>query len=147
MTTTMSADHVIDDLNELIELEYDAIAAYRAAIDRLDNPGYKSKLSEFMTDHQTHVEDLSRLVREEGGAVEEDGDAKKVLTKGKVVLADMVGDEAILKAMNSNEDQTNSKYEKAVENDYPGHIQSVLLKALEDERRHKTWVEATLDAL
>lgn len=147
MATKMSTEDIIDDLNDLVELEYDAIAAYKAAIERLDTPAYKNKLSEFMTDHQAHVEDLSSLVRKEGGTVENDGDFKKVLTKGKVVLADMAGDEAILKAMKSNEEQTNSKYEKAVKKGYSDPIQSVLQKGLADERRHKAWVETTIDAL
>ncbi len=147
MATTMSSEHVIEGLNELIELEYDAIAAYRAAIERINSPAYKSKLSEFLTDHQTHVGNLTDLVRKEGGTPEKDGDAKKILTKGKVVLADISGDEAILKAMKSNEEQTNSKYEKAVEKGYADHIQSVVQKGLADERRHKAWVETTLDAL
>lgn len=147
MDTTMSAEDVIDDLNEILELEHDAIAAYKAAVERLDTQAYKDKLSEFLADHQAHVEDLTNLVRGEGGTAEKDGDAKKVLTKGKVVLADLAGDEAILKAMKANEVQTNSKYEKAVEKGYANPIQSVVQKGLADERRHKAWVETTLDAL
>lgn len=147
MASTMSPEHVLEGLNELVELEYDAIAAYKSAIERINSPAYKSKLSEFLTDHQAHIESLTDLVRKEGGTPEEDGDAKKILTKGKVVLADLAGDEAILKAMKSNENQTNSGYEKAVEKDFSDHIQSVLQKGLADERRHKAWVETTLDAL
>lgn len=147
MANTITSERVIEGLNELVELEYDAIAAYSAAIERINSPTYKSKLSEFLVDHQAHVESLSDLVRKEGGTPEKDGDAKKILTKGKVIIADMAGDEAILKAMKSNEDQTNSKYEKAVETGYSDHIQSVVQKGLADERRHKAWVETTLARL
>lgn len=35
---------VIKELNNLIELDFDAIAAYESAIERLENGAYKTKL-------------------------------------------------------------------------------------------------------
>lgn len=143
----MGSNQTIDDLNNMIELEYDAIAAYREAIDRIDTDAYKRKMSEFLDDHQRHVEELTSAVRNEGGQPEQEGDAKKVLTQGKVVMADMAGDKAILKAMKTNEDETNKKYQKAVDSDYSSEVKSILEKGLADERRHKAWIEETLDKL
>lgn len=147
MTTTTDSKEVVSNLNDLIELDYDAIAAYQAAIERLDNEAFKGKLSEFLSDHERHITDLSTAVRGEGGEPQKDGDAKKILTKGKVVLADLAGDEAILKAMKTNEDQTTSAYEKAVKKGYPEHIQPLLEQGLTDERRHRSWLETTIDKL
>lgn len=147
MTTATDSKKIVIHLNDLIELDYDAIAAYQAAIDRLENSTYQGKLAEFRSDHQRHITELGDLVRKEGGTPQEDGDAKKVLTKGKVVLANLAGDEAILKAMKTNEEQTNSKYENAVEAGYPEPVHSVLQRALSDEERHKAWIEATLGEL
>lgn len=147
MNATMNQKEITKELNELLELEYDAIAAYQAAIERLDTLAYKEKLAEFLSDHRRHTQDLTQLIQNEGGSAEESGDAKKILTKGKVVLAEMAGDEAILKAMRSNEEQTNSAYDKALEMDFPSHVRSVIQNGLTDERRHKSWVEATLEAL
>ena len=39
---------------------------------------------------------------------------KALLTKGKVVIAGLMGDEAILQAMRTNEADTNTAYERAV---------------------------------
>ncbi len=147
MVTVVDSEQIVADLNELIELDFDAIAAYQTSIERMETVTYKGKLTEFLGDHERHINDLSELVRKEGGTPATSGDAKKMLTKGKVVLADMAGDEAILKAMKSNEEQTNSKYEKAVDKGYADHIQTVLQKGLADERRHKSWLETTLDRL
>lgn len=147
MTTLVSSDEVVSDLNNLIQLEYDAIAAYKAAIERLDTVDYKEKFTEFLGDHENHVTNLSDLVRSEGGTPEDSGDIKKILTKGKVVLADLSGDEAILKAMNANEKQTNTKYEEAAEENYPTNVEVVVQRGLADERRHKAWIEATLEKL
>jgi uncharacterized protein (TIGR02284 family) len=147
MSTVTDSKEVVSKLNNLIELDYDAIAAYQSAIERLENQSYKTKLGEFLADHQRHITELSKAVREEGGEPQSDGDAKKVLTKGKVVLADLMGDEAILKAMKTNEDQTTSKYEKALTDGFPESIQPILQKGLADERRHKAWLETTIEGL
>lgn len=143
----MDKDEVISNLNDLIELDYDAIEAYQAAINRLESTQYKTSLREFMGDHKRHIKELSSLVSGEGGTPAKEADAKKFLTKGKVILANLAGDDAILKAMKANEEVTNITYEKAVEKGYPDNIQTVLKKALADERRHKEWLVKTLENL
>ncbi len=147
MATVTDASKVTSDLNDLIQLDYDAIAAYEAAIERLDNAAYKQQLTEFLGDHRRHIEELTQAVRGAGGDPATKGDAKKLLTKGKVVLADLAGDKAILSAMKSNEEQTNTEYEKAVKKGYEASIQTILERGLADERRHKAWLEQTLDRL
>lgn len=144
MNQPLNADSIIKKLTDVVELDYDAAAAYKEAIDRLDDTAAKTKLQEFLKDHERHISDLSEVIRKEGGTPPDSGDFKKVLTKGKVQLADLAGDDAILKAMKTNEEQTNSKYESMVEEDFPDHIQTLLKRGLEDERRHKAWIETTL---
>lgn len=146
MATTMEPKDITKKLNDMLELEHDAIAAYQAAIERLDTAAYKKKLAEFTSDHERHIHDLTQLVQSEGGVAEESGDAKKLLTKGKVVIAQMAGDNSILKAMRSNEEQTTKAYEEALDQGFPSPILSVMQRGLADERRHKAWIEATLEA-
>ena len=143
----LNADTVIKKLSDIVELDYDAIAAYEAAIDRLEDGGLKSKLSEFKKDHERHVREFSEVIRREGGTPPDSGDAKKLLTKGHVVIADIAGDKAILKAMKVNEDQTTGKYKREDEEPFPEHIQTLIDKGLEDERTHREWIERTLDTL
>lgn len=139
---------VIKELNNLIELDFDAIAAYESAIERLENGAYKTKLGEFLEDHRRHVKELSAAVHDLGGEPAEGADLKIVLTQGKVVIADIVGDDVtILKAMKLNEDVTNLKYEQALNKCSETEKLSELLAAnLEDERRHRAWILATLTA-
>lgn len=132
-------------LEKLIELDYDAIEAYEAAIERLDDPTTAAKLNEFKGDHVRHTEDLGKILRESGREPPKKGDIKRVLTKGKVVLGGLAGDEAILRAMKTNEDDTNHAYERAVDNDVaPARVKEVLRKNLSDERRHRAWIEERL---
>lgn len=132
-------------LYDLIELDYDAIAAYDAAIARLDNPAHKQALTEFRADHAKHTQNLAPFLREMGSAVPDSGNAKAMLTSGKVVLANLFGDNAILEAMRTNEDDTNTAYARAVEHpDATPEIRRILEDNLADERRHCSWILNTL---
>jgi uncharacterized protein (TIGR02284 family) len=128
-------------LNSLIELDYDAIAAYRSAIDKLGNADDKSALRGFMADHERHIVDLRPFVERFGEKASDGTNAMVILTKGKVVIAGLMGDRAILEAMKSNEDDTNRRYEKAASRrDLPSELMGVLEKNLSDERRHRAYL-------
>jgi len=146
-TETLNSDSIIKKLSDVVELDYDAIAAYDAAIERLEDSGLKAKLQELKKDHERHVREFSEVIRSEGGTPPDSGDAKKLLTKGQVVIADIAGDKAILKAMKMNEDQTNSKYESEEDEAYPEHIQTLVDRGLKDERAHRAWIEKAIDSL
>ncbi len=138
---------IIDQLCALIYLDYDAIEAYGAAIDRLDHVGHKEQLREFLADHRRHTRELGDCVGSLGGTPPLHGDIKRYLTKGKVVLATIAGDRAILRAMRSNEQQTNDAYERA-RHELQGtslEVRRALERGLSDERRHKAWIEAQLE--
>lgn len=129
-------------MNDLIALDFDAIEAYDAAIVRLDTASDREQLGRFMEDHRQHVIDLTFLVRDLGEEPQTEADFKRVLTEGKVVLAGLIGDHAVLAAMKSNEDDTNRAYERAVQSQgVPERIMAIFLKNLSDERRHREWIE------
>ena len=136
---------LVDTLKHLIALDFDAMSAYQAAIDRLGSPRYRRALKEFMTDHWRHTQQLTPIVEELGDIAPTHADAKSILTKGKVLLGQLAGDRGILIAMHSNEEDTNSAYEQAsARPDVPLHIREILQNALSDELRHRTWIERTL---
>jgi uncharacterized protein (TIGR02284 family) len=134
-------------LNSLIELDYDAIAAYRAAIMKLDNDEDKIALRGFMADHERHIVDLRVFVERFGEKAADGTNVLVILTKGKVVIAGLMGDRAILEAMKSNEDETNRRYEKATKRtDLPPDLMGVLVRNLSDERRHRAYLVQRLGA-
>jgi uncharacterized protein (TIGR02284 family) len=140
-------EKVIKKLNDLIELDFDAIEAYEAAIKRLESPEYSSKLGEYCEDHRRHTRDLTAQVSRLGGDPETGPGAMRLLTKGKVVIADLVaGDHAILTAMRANEEVTNKRYELALDgDDLDAESRAVVARNLEDERRHRAWISAQLE--
>lgn len=139
---TMSSSKTTKLLNELIALDFDAIEAYEAAIARIESPIYKSTLATFCGDHERHTQSLAVQVSRMGDTPASGPDLKKFLTKGKVVVADMIGsDHAILVAMRVNEEVTNKAYEAALKADDLDVMTRGLLEAnLADERRHRAWL-------
>lgn len=145
MATTVGTESSINDLvTDLIYLEHDAIAAYDATVERLEDAEAKRQISAFRADHQQHLSVLYEMARELGADAPQGGDMKKMLTTGKVAIADMLGgDSAILKAMKTNEDDTVTAYERASQHgDAISRSKAFFAKALEDERRHRSWMES-----
>jgi uncharacterized protein (TIGR02284 family) len=129
-------------LKQLVELDYDAVEAFRAAIQRLHDAESKSALTGFMQDHERHITDLGIHLRAMGEETPSGPDMKRVLTEGKVVIAGLLGDRAVLAAMKTNEDDANTAYERAcARNDLTPELQLLLRRNLNDERRHRTWIE------
>jgi uncharacterized protein (TIGR02284 family) len=144
---TKNSEQIAKHLNSLIELDYDAVEAYEAAIARLTDGTERAKLRAFMADHHRHIVDLSPLVIEFGGTPAKQGDFKRVLTKGKVVVAGLAGTRAVLEAMKSNEETTTKTYRKAsTEPGLPSYVRAVLDRNFADEQRHLAWIEERLNA-
>lgn len=138
----------VDMLNNLIRLDFDAIDAYEAAAARLERRGDAEQLRAFQADHERHTREVAALVRDLGGTPASAGGAKSLLTTGKVLLADLVGDKAILMAMKTNEDDTNTAYERAIRHGGKSiAANEILQRNLGDERRHRTWIEEAINRL
>lgn len=142
-TTVGTESNPADLLRNLLRLEHDAIAAYDSAIERLDDGAYRDQIASFRRDHEIHISELNRVAREVPVTPPQEGDMKQWLTTGKVALADLAGDSAILKAMKTNEDDTVMAYQQALENGAAiAEMRPVLEKGLSDERRHRAWMES-----
>lgn len=135
-----------DAMQQLAELDLDAIGAYEAAIERIENNEYKAKLSEFKKDHGRHVQEINALLRQHGkDEITKSDMSKSLLAKGKVVLASVVGDNLILTAMLDNERDTNSAYERMdSRTDQWPNASEVIAHGLQDEKRHKAWLESII---
>ena len=118
MPTTVGTETTAADLiKNLLILEHDAIAAYDSTIERLENAEYRQQIETFRRDHEEHVQELGRIADTMGIDKPMEGDMKQWLTTGKVALADLAGDNAVLKAMKTNEDDTVAAYQQALDND------------------------------
>lgn len=148
MATTVGHESDISKLvQDLLYLEHDAIAAYDSAIDKLDNEAFKSQVASFRDDHYAHVSTLKTMASELGIEAPAEGDMKQMLTTGKVALANLMGDGAILTAMKTNEDDTVTAYDRARQHqDARPESVAFFEKALTDEQRHRAWFEQSAAA-
>jgi hypothetical protein len=144
MVTTVGTESTYEKLvQNLLILEHDAIAAYVSTIEKLEDPAAKAKIAEFKADHDSHVTELTRLAHAIGVEAPKEGDLKEYLTTGKVALASIIGDRAIVKAMSTNEIETKMAYDHAAKNDAAtAEARALFQKAFADEARHKEWMDA-----
>jgi uncharacterized protein (TIGR02284 family) len=149
MVTTIGLNpdfHVV--LKSLIALDYDAVEAYQAAIERVENAEYKKQLTEFKADHERHISELSEVARMLGLEPPTGPDMKVSLAKGKVIMMDIFGDKAILMAMKTNEEDTNTAYERAFNHkDLDSLAREAVNRGFVDERRHRAWIVDTLEKI
>lgn len=142
MATIVGTESTLEALLEdLIRLDFDAAEAYQAAIDRLENATWRTSLAGFKEDHLRHTRDLGEELKGMGRTPPSGPDVKSILTQGKVVIGSLSGDDAILEAMRTNEADTNTAYERAVQHPQVTASQREMLeRGLEDERRHCSWI-------
>lgn len=139
---------VIQHLNELIQLDFDAASTYDHALERVDDPLVSEDLESFREDHERHISELTRVVEDLGGEVEEAGrDVKGVLLESMTKLRSVTGTLGALKAMRMNEKLTNRTYEKATRADLPPIALEVVARNLEDERRHLAAIEEHIERI
>lgn len=151
ITRVGKQSNFIDAVKELIELDYDAVEAYETAINRLENLEYKDKLRDFQGDHKRHVKELSAFLTESGEEAPKGADmSKNLLVKGKVAISAILGDDNILKAMLSNEEDTNTAYERMharVNESTNSRVSRAITQGLEDEKKHERWLRRTIEKL
>jgi rubrerythrin len=149
MVTTVGTESDLQSLvTDFIQLEHDAIAAYRVCIDRLESSHRKERVREFLADHERHLSELRDIARAVGADVPDETSMKSMLTTGKVKLADMTGgDGAILRAMSTNETDTVTAYERGMKHaDLDVGQRAVFERAHSDEQQHKSWMDAEAQA-
>jgi hypothetical protein len=81
----LSIEDQIDELNELIRFDLDAVGAYTEAIDAIHDPRIRDPLVLYRKDHERHVAELSDVVLRLSGTPATSpnvgGIARKTMTK------------------------------------------------------------------
>lgn len=139
---------LIATLNDLLELDHDAVNAYSIAIEALDRSGWRQDLTRFRGDHERHIEELTGLIHAHGGQPADHSHMPTGAFKAAVQTAGAAGgDREVLLAFKSNEGQVRDKYRRQAEGDYPEDVEVVLRRNARDEERHYAWVLAALEQL
>jgi uncharacterized protein (TIGR02284 family) len=140
----MDLNRMLERINDLIALDYDAVGAYQAAIDRMDVESLRMRMREFQQDHLRHIQDLSRVVVTLGGTPRQKPDMKGFILKGFTAVTSMMGNEAALQAMRGNEVLTNRTYKMALDEEWSDEVRDIIERNYSDEQRHLAFIENAL---
>jgi rubrerythrin len=147
--STGASTEVVEGLNDLLQLDHDAIGAYQVAIEKLEDRDWADQIAGFMLDHERHVRHLNELVTEYGGTPVNEPHATGPFKTGLQRLGGLGGDKGLLIAFRANELQVRAKYDRYASraNRWPAEVKRVIDENALDEERHYAWVSSTLDAL
>ncbi|HSK19772.1 MAG TPA: demethoxyubiquinone hydroxylase family protein [Longimicrobiales bacterium] len=146
-TRTVDAT-LVARLNDLLQLDHDAVAAYGIAIRELESPQLKTELQAHLEDHERHIDELERHITRIGGMkipLPHLSGVFKLAVQSAVAAA---SDRSVLLAFKANEMQVRDKYARAAEEvDMPVDIRDTVTRAADDERRHYDWAVRSLENL
>ena len=135
----------IAELNDLLQLDHDAVGAYGIAIHAVTDEAHRETLREFRTDHERHIEELTRLIQDRGGKPIQAPHLPTGVFKLAVQKAGaLAGDKGLLLAFKANERQSRDKFRRIAENADDLEVADVLARAADDEIRHYDWATRTL---
>ncbi len=148
-TMTLARDVTrIAMLNDLLQLDHDAVGAYSIAINATTDESRRETLRGFRADHERHIEEITRLIQDRGGKPIQSPHVPTGVFKLAVQKAGALGGEtALLLAFKANERQGRDKYRRAAEHSDDLEVADVLARASEDEIRHYDWAVRTLQEL
>ena len=145
-TLTLARDvRRIATLNDLLQLDHDAVGAYGIAIHATTDESHRETLREFRADHERHIEEITRLIQDRDGKPIQAPHLPTSVFKLAVQKAGSLGGEtALLLAFKANERQSRDKYRRAAEDSDDLEVADVLARAADDEVRHFDWAVRAL---
>jgi hypothetical protein len=142
-----NTSHVVAQLNDLLRLDLDAIAAYRLTLKELESQQLRQELRAHLADHERHIEDLGRLIEGMGGmkiSVPHESGVFKLAVQAAVAAG---SDRTVLLAFKANEMQVRDKYARMAEAQFPPDVASTVRRAAGDEQRHYDWAVQSLERM
>jgi ElaB/YqjD/DUF883 family membrane-anchored ribosome-binding protein len=142
-------EEVIKGLNDLLQLDHDAIGAYDIAIEKLEDRDHASQISGFKLDHERHIRDLNQLIAELGGTPVNEPHGTAPLKMAMQKAGALGGDRGTLIAWRANELQVRTKYDSYASRamTWPSNVKRFIDEAALDEERHYHWVANVLQQM
>ena len=140
---------ILDGLNDLLQLDHDAVGAYEIAMQKLEDRDHAAQIAGFLRDHERHIRELNELISELGGEPKNHPHATGPFKLALQSLGGLAGDRGLLTAFRHNELQVRAKYDTyaAKANMWPNHIKRIVDRAALDEERHYRWVSDVMAAM
>lgn len=148
-TRAPALQEVLDGLNDLLQLDHDAIAAYDVAISKLEDRDHAGMIAGYRRDHERHVRELNELVARLGGTPANHPHVTGPFKTALQSLGGLAGDKGVLLAFRTNELQVRTKYDLYASRAmlWPPDVKRVIDGAALDEERHYAWVADVLQRM
>jgi len=148
MANMMTDSQLVAQLNDLLQLDHDAVQAYGLAIEGLRNQAHRDTLTRFRGDHERHIRNLTELIEAHGGTPIQ----LSHIPTGPMKLAvqavgNLGGDREVLLAFKSNERQVRDKYRRFADQSHDVDVAEILNRNAADEEKHYTWVSQALERM
>ena len=142
-------EEILDGLNDLLQLDHDAVGAYEIAMEKLEDRDHASQIAGFRLDHERHIRELNEVISLLGGTPKNQPHATGPFKLALQSLGGIAGDKGVLMAFRSNELQVRTKYDAyaAKANLWGPDIKRVVDRCALDEERHYRWVAEALAAM
>jgi ElaB/YqjD/DUF883 family membrane-anchored ribosome-binding protein len=140
---------VLDGLNDLLQLDHDAVGAYDIAIEKLDDRDHADQIAGFRRDHERHIRELNSLIAELGGVPKNEPHATGPFKEALQSLGGLAGDKGVLMAWRTNELQVRTKYDSYASKAmyWPDNVKRIVDQNALDEERHYRWVADVLQTM
>jgi ElaB/YqjD/DUF883 family membrane-anchored ribosome-binding protein len=148
-THAPALQEVLDGLNDLLQLDHDAIAAYDVAIAKLEDRDHADQIAGYRRDHERHVRELNELVARLGGTPANHPHATGPFKTALQSLGGLAGDKGLLMAFRTNELAVRTKYDAYASRAmlWPPDVKRIVDGAALDEERHYAWVADVLQRM
>jgi rubrerythrin len=139
---------LLAELNDLLQLDRDAVQAYTVAIGSVPQDAVGQALARFRDDHERHVAELSDLIRAHGGTPAPVPHLPTGAFKAAVQAVGSAGGlRETLLAFKANEAQVRDKYRRHADRLHSADVDAVLRRAAHDEEMHYGWAAEMLERM
>jgi ElaB/YqjD/DUF883 family membrane-anchored ribosome-binding protein len=148
-THAPALQEVLDGLNDLLQLDHDAIGAYDVAIAKLEDRDHADQIAGYRRDHERHVRELNELIARLGGTPANHPHVTGPFKTALQSLGGLAGDRGLLMAFRTNELAVRTKYDAYASRAmlWPPDVKRAIDGAALDEERHYAWVADVLQRL
>ena len=144
----MDRDDVVDTLNDLLECSRDGEYGFRECADHASSGELKSVLSRRADDCAAGGHELQNLIRQYGGEADTGGTVTGAVHRGWVSMRGMLtgrSDQAMLEECERGEDAALVRYRKALKENLPADVRSVVVKQCEGVQRNHDQIKSMRD--
>lgn len=146
-TRTSDTAQLVAQLNDLLQLDHDAVSAYNLALKELKAERLRTELQAHLRDHERHIQELSAHIDRLDGMKMPMPHLTGAFKLAVQAAAAAGSDRAVLLAFKANEMQGRDKYDRASNGGFPDDIAATVRRAAADERRHYDWAVRSLEEM